>query len=133
MVKKILLVDDDVPTRTALRSLLESEKRTDPFEVHVAGSGSECLKAFDKDGPFALVLLDVTLPDLDGYEVCKALRTVDAKVPIIFVTARGDLRDFNAGRKAGGDSYLVKPVARQALRATVALFTNLERSRGEGE
>ena len=132
MVKKILLVDDDVPTRTALRGLLESEKRSDPFDIHEAGSGSECLKAFDKDGPFSLVLLDVTLPDLDGYEVCKALRTVDPKVPIIFVTARGDLRDFNAGRKAGGDSYLVKPVARQALRATVALFTNLERSRAQG-
>jgi two-component system response regulator ResD len=132
MVKKILLVDDDVPTRTALRGLLESEKRSDPFDIHEAGSGSECLKAFDKDGPFSLVLLDVTLPDLDGYEVCKALRSVDPKVPIIFVTARGDLRDFNAGRKAGGDSYLVKPVARQALRATVALFTNLERSRAQG-
>jgi DNA-binding response OmpR family regulator len=48
-------------------------------------------------------------------------------VPIVFVTSLGELKDFQAGREAGGDSYLVKPIARQALRSVVALFTNVQR------
>jgi len=48
-------------------------------------------------------------------------------VPIVFVTAKGELRDFAAGREAGGDSYLVKPIARASLRSMVALFTNVNR------
>jgi DNA-binding response OmpR family regulator len=49
-------------------------------------------------------------------------------VPIVFVTAKGDLKDYTAGRDAGGDSYLVKPIARAALRSIVSLFTSIERS-----
>ena len=52
-----------------------------------AGTGTECLKAADSQGPFALILLDVNLPDMDGYSVCRAIRHVDKKVPIVFVTA----------------------------------------------
>ena len=65
---------------------------------------------------------------MDGYEVCRALRHVDKSVPIVFVTAKGDLKDYTAGREAGADSYLVKPIARAALRSIVALFTSIERS-----
>jgi DNA-binding response OmpR family regulator len=61
--------------------------------------------------------------------VCKALRHVDKKVPIVFVTAKGDLKDYTTGRDAGGDSYLVKPIARAALRSIVSLFTSIERSK----
>jgi putative two-component system response regulator len=95
----------------------------------VPGTGTECLKAADKQGPFDLILLDVNLPDMDGYSVCRALRHVDKKVPIVFVTAKGDLKDYTAGREAGGDSYLVKPIARAALRSIVNLFTSIERSK----
>ena len=94
-----------------------------------AGTGTECLKAADKTGPFDLILLDVNLPDMDGYAICRALRHVDKKVPIVFVTAKGDLKDYTAGREAGGDSYLVKPIARAALRSIVNLFTSIERSK----
>ena len=66
----------------------------------------------------------MNLPDMDGYSVCRALRHVDKKVPIVFVTAKGDLKDYTAGREAGGDSYLVKPIARAALRSIVNLFTS---------
>ena len=66
---------------------------------------------------------------MDGYAVCRALRHVDKKVPIVFVTAKGDLKDYTAGREAGGDSYLVKPIARAALRSIVNLFTSIERAR----
>ncbi len=127
MSKKVLVVDDHVPTRVLIKTILEAEK-SEKFEVLEAGTGTECLKAADKNGPFDLVLLDVNLPDMDGYAICRALRHVDKKVPIIFVTAKGDLKDYTAGREAGGDSYLVKPIARAALRSIVNLFTSVERA-----
>ena len=128
MAKRVLVVDDHAPTRALIRSVLDAEKG-DRFEIVEAGSGTECLKAADSKGPFDIILLDVTLPDMDGFEVCRALRSVDKQVPIVFVTAKGDLRDHATGRAAGGDSYLVKPIARAALRSIVNLFTSIERSR----
>ena len=128
MAKRILIVDDHVPTRALIRTILEAEK-TEQFEVFEAGTGTECLKSADKQGPFDLILLDVNLPDMDGYSVCRALRHVDKTNPIVFVTARGDIKDYAAGREAGGDSYLVKPIARAALRSIVGLFTSVERSK----
>ena len=127
MAKKVLVVDDHVPTRVLIKTILEAEK-SETFEVLEAGTGTECLKAVDKAGPFDLVLLDVNLPDMDGYEVCRALRHVDKGMPIVFVTAKGDLKDYTAGREAGADSYLVKPIARAALRSIVTLFTSIERT-----
>jgi DNA-binding response OmpR family regulator len=118
MAKRVLVVDDHQPTRTFVRAVLEA----DTYEVVEADSGSKCLDAFDAKGPFDLVMLDVGLPDMDGYAVCKALRKVDQKVPIIFVT--GD-EDFGHGRAAGSDSYIVKPIARATLRSTVMRFTSV--------
>lgn len=128
MAKRILIVDDDPLTRSSFRAILEGEKGPHPLQILEAGSGADCLRTFDRDGPFSLVLLDVSLPDFDGYEVCRALRRVDARVPIVFVTARDNLKDYNEARAAGGDSYLVKPISRQALKSAVSLFTNLERA-----
>jgi DNA-binding response OmpR family regulator len=129
MAKRVLVVDDHAPTRALIRSVLDAEKG-DRFEIVEAGSGTECLKAADSKGPFDIILLDVTLPDMDGFEVCRALRSVDKQVPIVFVTAKGDLRDHATGRAAGGDSYLVKPIARASLRSIVGLFTSVALNRG---
>lgn len=128
MAKRILVVDDHPPTRFLIRSILEAEK-DNRFTIVEAGTGTDCLMVFDTQGPFDLVLLDVNLPDMDGFAVCRALRHVDGLVPIIFVTGKGELKDYAAGRDAGGDSYLVKPIARNALRSIVALFTNIERQK----
>ena len=128
MPKKVLVVDDHVPTRSLIKTILEAEKN-ETYKVTEAGTGTECLKAVDKAGPFDLVLLDVNLPDMDGYAICRAIRHVNNNVPIIFVTAKGDLKDYTAGRAAGGDSYLVKPIARAALRSVVNLFTSIERAK----
>ena len=125
--KKVLVVDDHAPTRTLIRTILEGEKYEN-FELVEAATGTDCLKAVDKQGPFDLILLDVSLPDMDGYSVCRALRTVESKVPIVFVTAKGDIKDYAAGRAAGADSYLVKPIARASLRSIVGLFTSIERN-----
>jgi CheY-like chemotaxis protein len=130
--QRVLVVDDHGPTRATIRTLLETDKR-DPFEVVEAASGTECLKVFDSAGPFDLVLLDVSMPDLDGFAVCRALRRVDKNVPVVFITGQRDLKDFNSGRDAGGDSYLVKPIAAAALRSTVHLFTSLSRRSREPE
>jgi DNA-binding response OmpR family regulator len=127
MPKRILVVDDHEPTRRLIRAVLERE-RSEAIQVVEAGTGKETLKAFDEEGPFDLVLLDVGLPDIDGFAICRALRNVDAHVPIVFVTAKTELQDFNAGREAGGDSYLVKPISRTALRSLVGLFTSVKRS-----
>jgi DNA-binding response OmpR family regulator len=130
MAKRILVVDDHPPTRTFVRTVLEAEKG-ESYEVVEAGTGAECLKIFDSKGPFDLVMLDVGLPDLDGYAVCKALRSVDKHVPIVFVTARGEMSDFSKGREAGSDSYIVKPIARGSLRSMVLLFTSVGRKKAE--
>jgi CheY-like chemotaxis protein len=126
MSKRVLVVDDHAPTRTLIRSVLEAEK-SERYTVVEAANGTECLKAADAQGPFDLVLLDVKLPDMDGFAICRALRHVDAQVPIVFVTSQGELKDFREGREAGGDSYLVKPISRQALRSVAGLFTSVQR------
>ena len=126
--KRVLVVDDHPPTRLLIRSVLQAEKEIQ-YDVVEAGSGKECLMAADAKGPFELILLDVNLPDMDGFDVCRAIRRVDTDVPIVFVTGLGELKDFAAGRAAGGDSYIVKPIARQALRSLVSLFTSVHRAR----
>lgn len=126
MPKRVLVVDDHKPTRSLIRAILESEK-TEKFEVLEAENGEECLRVFDASGPFQLVLLDVSMPVMDGYQACRALRERDGGVPIVFVTANREMKDYVAGRAAGGDSYIVKPVSRAALRSIVGLFTSVGR------
>ena len=128
MAKRILVVDDHAPTRMLIRVILEAEKEGGQYSVVEAGTGAECLRAHETQAPFDLILLDVNLPDMDGYEVCRSLRAVDDKVPIVFVTAKSEIKDHTAGRAAGGDSYIVKPVARAALRSLVSMFTSVDRS-----
>jgi DNA-binding response OmpR family regulator len=129
MAKRILIVDDSPPALALIRAVLEAEKYQD-LSIREATTGADALKTFDRAGPFDLVLLDVGLPDLDGFTVCRALRKVDGRVPVVFITAKGELKDFAAGREAGGDSYLVKPISRAALRNLVSLFLNVQRTAG---
>jgi two-component system OmpR family response regulator len=126
MAKRILIADDHGPTRTLIRTILEGE-RTEVFEIVEATCGGEAITAFEKHGPFDLVLLDVTMPDMDGYTACRHIRDKNPDVPIVFVTAKGDLKDYTSGREAGGDSYIVKPIARASLRSIVSLFTSIDR------
>ena len=123
---KILIVDDEADMRALIRNILKTDRDAE-FQIVEAATGADCLKAADKNGPFDLILLDVILPDMDGYSVCRAIRHVDAKVPIVFVTGKGDLKNYAAGRQAGGDSYLVKPFSKTSLRAIVHLFTSVQR------
>lgn len=126
MPKRILVVDDHAATRSLIRAILTAD-RTEGYEIFEAGTGAAAFGAVDKDGPFDLILLDVELPDVDGYTICRALREKGIASPVVFVTSKTEFRHYNLGRESGGDSYVVKPINRAALKALVGLFTSVGR------
>jgi two-component system OmpR family response regulator len=106
----LLLVDDE----DNLRSMLEAALRHMGFEVHAAATGREALEAVPKVRP-DLIVLDVMLPDLDGFEVCRRLRSEGSRIPVLFLTARDATEDKVRGLTLGGDDYLVKPFSLEEL------------------
>ncbi|RLE34092.1 MAG: hypothetical protein DRJ61_05860 [Acidobacteria bacterium] len=126
--KFILVVDDDAGTRLTIKKFLEFS-RVAQFEIVEAAEGSEALKAVQECGRLDLILLDIEMPDMDGFEVCRTIRETDSAVPIIFVTAHADLGHRIQGREAGGDSFLAKPIKEAPLLSLVKLFLNASRHR----
>jgi two-component system OmpR family response regulator len=110
----LLLVDDE----EHLRSMLEAALRHHGFDVHLAETGRRALTSCGSLRP-DLVLLDVMLPDLDGFEVCRRLRADGVRVPIVFLTARDDTSEKVRGLTIGGDDYMVKPFSIQELVARI--------------
>ena len=106
----LLLVDDE----ENLRSMLDAALRHMGFDVHPVASGREALEAVPKVRP-DLIVLDVMLPDLDGFEVCRRLRNDGSRVPVLFLTARDATEDKVRGLTLGGDDYLVKPFSLEEL------------------
>lgn len=128
MSKRVLVVDDHAPTRSFIRTVLQRSDVPGGVEVIEAANGDACLRAVDQTPtPFDLIYLDIEMPDMDGFSVCRSLRAWKVTSPIVFVTGRGALRDFNAAREAGGDSYVVKPLSRAAVLKVFGVFTNLSR------
>lgn len=113
MPGRILYVEDDESIRTQTVALLADEG----YDTDEADSGAGGLASFDRR-PADCVLLDVMLPDLDGFEVCRRLRT-RSDVPIIMVTARADSFDVVAGLEAGADDYVTKPFEPKELTARI--------------
>ena len=109
----LLFVEDDTAIRTALRLALEDEGYT----VHEAKDGADGIAKFASLNP-DLVLLDLRLPDISGFEVCRQLRQ-HSIVPIIMVTAQTDTHDLVAGLEAGADDYVTKPVVAKELAARI--------------
>ena len=109
----LLFIEDDTAIRTALRLALEDEGYT----VHEAKDGVDGLAKFSELNP-DLVLLDLRLPDISGFEVCRQLRQ-HSIVPIIMVTAQTDTHDLVAGLEAGADDYVTKPVVAKELAARI--------------
>ncbi len=112
--ERLLLVDDE----DNLRSMLEAALRHLGFEVQTAANGRDALALAASEQP-AVIVLDVMLPDLDGFEVCRRLRTEGCKVPVLFLTARDGTEDKVRGLTLGGDDYLVKPFSLEELVARV--------------
>jgi two-component system OmpR family response regulator len=112
--ERLLLVDDE----DNLRSMLEAALRHNGFEVSSAANGRAALEQAEAAKP-DLIVLDVMLPDLDGFEVCRRLRADGSRVPVLFLTARDATEDKVRGLTLGGDDYLVKPFSLEELVARV--------------
>jgi two-component system OmpR family response regulator len=110
----VLLVDDE----DNLRSMLEAALSHSGFEVHPMASGRAALDAVPIVQP-DLIVLDVMLPDLDGFDVCKRLRSTGNRTPILFLTARDATEDRVRGLTLGGDDYLIKPFSLDELVARI--------------
>ena len=116
MAKRVLVVDDEPNIATSLRFLMEREG----FEVEVASSGQEAVAALERP-PADLVLLDVMLPELDGFEICQRIRSRPAwrATKIVMLTAKGRAVERDKGLALGADAYVTKPFSTRDLVAKV--------------
>jgi two-component system OmpR family response regulator len=108
--ERILIVEDD----DAIRELVSTALRFTGFDVETAAAGGAAL-AEARNSSFNLIVLDVNLPDIDGFSICRKLREDRNDVPVIFLTARDDPADLRAGFTGGGDDYMTKPFSLEEL------------------
>jgi two-component system KDP operon response regulator KdpE len=114
VAERILVIDDD----PILLQLIESSLSQDGYEVCVASSGAEGLRRLGEVKPH-LIILDIMMPQMDGWEICSHIRKIST-VPIIMLTALGSRADIVRGLNAGADDYLVKPFYKEELLARVS-------------
>lgn len=112
MAKRILIVDDDELVLIALRELL----RPAGYVVETVSSGYQALEKLDKDN-FDLLILDIIMPEMDGFELCRRIREKESyrDVPIVFLTAKSREEDRKKGMEAGANLFLSKPISPQKL------------------
>lgn len=124
---KILIVDDQHKNIQVLGSLLRQKK----YIIGVATNGQQALETLIKSNDYDLVLLDVNMPVMNGYETCKAIRQHDSlkEIPVIFLTALTDTDNLVAGFDAGGQDYVTKPFNSKELLARVHTHLELKRSK----
>jgi sigma-B regulation protein RsbU (phosphoserine phosphatase) len=126
--QKILVVDDERLNINVLVDLLKPD-----YKMMFAKSGPQALKAVQKENPPDLVLLDIMMPEMDGYEVCRRIKADEKTrdIPIIFVTAMGEIGDETKGLELGAVDYLTKPISPPIVQARVK--TQLDRKRQRDE
>ncbi|HEV2330298.1 MAG TPA: response regulator transcription factor [Verrucomicrobiae bacterium] len=123
MNERILIIEDETPMRTALADLFASEN----YRVLTAADGERGLERALGEKP-DLIILDVMMPKLDGFALCAELRRLANDVPVLMLTAKGQVEDRVTGLDAGADDYLVKPFSTVELLARVrALLRRMER------
>jgi DNA-binding response OmpR family regulator len=113
-MQRILIIEDEAPMRTALADLLDGEG----YRALTAADGESGLERALAEKP-DLILLDVMMPKLDGFAVCAELRRLANDVPVLMLTAKGQIEDRVSGLDAGADDYLVKPFSTDELLARV--------------
>ena len=120
--KRILIVDDVEGQRFILRNIIMDMG----YQPVLAGSGPQALKVFPKCNP-RLVLLDVSMPDMDGYQVCRILKSnpETSHVPVIFISAFEEMEEIMKGFEAGGADYVTKPFISEVIRARVGVHMRL--------
>ncbi|MEU7019280.1 response regulator transcription factor [Streptomyces sp. NPDC046203] len=113
----VLLIEDDVSVRDGMELVL----RRHGYGVDTAATGEEALAllAGEAGGRIEIAVLDLMLPGMDGFEVCRRIRARSATLPIVMLTARGDDADIVTGLEAGADDYVVKPVTAPVLKARI--------------
>jgi two-component system OmpR family response regulator len=121
--ERILLVEDEEP----IRDLVQTALRFTGFTVESVASGPDAL-ALARNDAWSLLILDVNLPGIDGFTLCRKLRDGGDDVPVIFLTARDDPADLREGFSGGGDDYLTKPFSLEELVLRVEAV--LRRGRG---
>ncbi len=125
-VPRVLVVDDELN----IRELVQVALKFHGCAVSVAATGREALRQAETSSP-DLIVLDVMLPDIDGFEVCRRLRAAGNETPVIFLTARDTSSDTVTGLAIGGDDYVTKPFSVEALVARVrAVLRRTGRSGG---
>ena len=125
---KILVVDDESRMRKLVRDFLTKSG----FDVLEAGDGEEALDIFYEQKDIALIILDVMMPKMDGWQVCREVRNYSA-VPIIMLTARTDERDELQGFQLGVDEYVSKPFSPKILVARVEAIVRRTNQMGKEE
>ena len=122
-MQRLLIIEDELPMRTALADVLSAEG----YRVLSAADGETGLRRAVDEKP-DLILLDIMMPKVDGYAVCSELRRLGNSVPILMLTAKGQIEDRVMGLDVGADDYLVKPFSIEELVARVrALLRRLQR------
>jgi DNA-binding response OmpR family regulator len=125
-MSRILIIEDELPMRTALKDCLEAEG----YRVLTAAEGESGLERAIEEKP-DLILLDIMMPRLDGYALCAELRRLNNPVPVLMLTAKSQLEDRVRGLDVGADDYLAKPFSTEELLARVrALLRRVQRSTG---
>ncbi|MGC4073652.1 MAG: response regulator transcription factor [Nibricoccus sp.] len=128
MKAKILIAEDDANIRLGLTATLESEG----YAVTAASDGAQAQKLFSQ-GKFDLVILDVMMPKASGYDVCRELRAKGERLPVLFLTAKGEEIDKVVGLKLGADDYVTKPFGVHELLARVEALLRRARAAGTGK
>ncbi len=113
-MKKILIVDDEVDIANSIQYVLSQEG----FNTSLAHDGLRAMEMYEKDKP-DLVILDLMMPGIDGYELCRRVRALDKKTPILMLTARTSEIDTVVGLELGANDYIAKPVRLRELVARV--------------
>jgi DNA-binding response OmpR family regulator len=103
--KKILLVDDSATTLMMEQMVLRGQ----PYQIFTAKNGREAVAAVEREKP-DLILLDVVMPEMNGFEACRSIRLSEANVPIIMVTTKGEEHNVETGFESGCTDYITKPI-----------------------
>ena len=111
---KVLIVDDE----PNIRDLLSTSLRFAGFSVHAVANGADAVHAAEKGAP-DIILLDVMLPDMNGFSVTKKIRSMGINAPVLFLTARDETEDKITGLTVGGDDYMTKPFSLDEIVARI--------------
>ena len=123
----ILVAEDDLRLARAVKRVFEEEQHA----VKIVGNGKSALDAATND-PYDVLILDVMLPEMDGFDVCRKMRGAGRETPVLMLTARTDITDRVKGLDAGADDYMVKPFAVAELLARVRALGRRGARQGNG-